>query len=195
MINILSKLAVARMHVKSHPLKKDGRNEYSNYDYFTPEIVSKIVNDACIEANIICVFSLRQDALSYFGEITVTDLESGESLTTETRTAKPNITATNETQQMGGMNTYCKRYSLMSLFDIEDNTIDPDAQDNRKKGNPAPQQKQQKPDDNRPWLNEGDLLDKAIAKLKAGTTTIQKIKDGMKVSKTIEAKLLAAIQS
>jgi hypothetical protein len=191
MINVLSKLAVARLHIKSHPLKKDGRNEFSKYDYFTPELVSKMVNDACIEANIICVFSLRQDSLSYFGEISVTDLETGETFKTETRTAKPMITATNETQQMGGMNTYAKRYSLMSLFDIEDNTIDFDSQDNTKQATKQPQQRQE---DNRPWLNDGEMLDKAIAKLKAGTTTIELIKKAMKVSKVTEAKLLAAIQ-
>jgi hypothetical protein len=198
MTNVLGKLAVARLHIKSHPLKKDGRNEFSKYDYFTPELVGKMVNDACIEANIICVFSLKQDSLGFFGEVITTDLETGESVTTETRTAKPNITATNETQQMGGMNTYCKRYALMSLFDIEDNTIDFDSQDNRKSAKPTGEiyssTNNKKPEDNRPWLNEGEILDKAIAKLKAGTTSIQKIKEGMKVSKAIEAKLLAAIQ-
>jgi hypothetical protein len=48
--------------------------------------------------------------------------------------------------------------------------------------------------DNRPWLNDGEMLDKAIAKLQAGTTTIEKIKASMKVSKVTEAKLLASIQ-
>jgi len=91
---------------------------------------------------------------------------------------------------MGGMNTYAKRYSLMSLFDIEDNTIDFDSQDNTKH---TPKQ-QPKQEDNRPWLNDGEMLDKAIAKLKSGATTIQKIKEAMKVSKVTEAKLLAAIQ-
>jgi ERF superfamily len=88
------------------------------------------------------------------------------------------------------MNTYAKRYSLMSLFDIEDNTIDFDSQDNTKPDKKTPP----KQEDNRPWLNDGELLDKAIAKLKAGTTTIEKIKASMKVSKVIEAKLFAAIQ-
>lgn len=182
MKNVLSKLATARLFIKSHPIKKDGRNEFSKYDYFTPEIVSKLVNDACIEADIICVFSLKQDSLGYFGEITTTDLETGEQLITETRTAKPMITATNETQQMGGMNTYAKRYSLMSLFDIEDNTIDFDAQDNTKtKAEPA---------DDKPWLNEKDaVFNQAIEKLKAGKTTIEKIATVYKISKAVRAKL------
>lgn len=187
MQNVLSKLATARLFIKSYPIKKDGRNEFSKYDYFTPEIVSKLVNDACIEANIICVFSLKQDTLGYFGEITTTDLETGEQLVTETRTAKPMITATNETQQMGGMNTYAKRYSLMSLFDIEDNTIDFDAQDNTKE---KPQ-----PADDKPWLNEKDaVFQQAVEKLKAGKTTIEKIATVYKLSKAIRSKLEEAIK-
>lgn len=187
MQNVLSKLASARVFIKSHPIKKDGRNEFSKYDYFTPEIVSKLVNDACIEANIICVFSLRQDTLGFYGEITTTDLETGEQLITEMRTAKPQITATNETQQMGGMNTYAKRYALMSLFDIEDNTIDFDSQDN------SPAAKSKPADNDLPWLNETmPEFAGAIAKLKAGTTTMAKIRLAFKVSKAIEAKLNAA---
>lgn len=199
MKNVLSKLAIARLHIKSHPLKKDGRNEYSKYDYFTPELVSKMVNDACIEANIICVFSLKQDSLSYYGEIITTDLETGETFTTETRTAKPVITATNETQQMGGMNTYAKRYSLMSLFDIEDNTIDFDSDTSRQPAKKAfPQRLAEQPSTNpqsneKKWLNPGTKeFDGAVKKLKEGTTTIEKIKSVMKIAVDTEAKLKVA---
>lgn len=186
MKNVLSKLATARLFIKSHPIKKDGRNEFSKYDYFTPEIVSKLVNEACIEANIICVFNLKQDVLSYYGEIVTTDLETGEQLVTEMRTAKPMITATNETQQMGGMNTYAKRYALMSLFDIEDNTIDFDSQDNSKS---KPQQSQ--PQNDLPWLNEGTKeFDGAVAKMKEGKSSIEALKKFFKISKKVQEKLI-----
>ena len=182
MKNVLSKLATARLFIKSHPLKKDGRNTFSKYDYFTPEIVSKLVNDACIESDIICTFSLRQDSLGFFGEVTTTDLETGESLTTEMRTAKPLITATNETQQMGGMNTYAKRYALMSLFDIEDNTIDFDSHDNTKvvAKNTEPER----------WLNETDPeFNGAVEKIKAGKSSISALRKYFKVSTKVEAKI------
>lgn len=186
MKNVLSKLATARLFIKSHPIKKDGRNEFSKYDYFTPEIVSKLVNEACIEANIICVFNLKQDGLSYYGEIVTTDLETGEQLTTEMRTAKPMITATNETQQMGGMNTYAKRYALMSLFDIEDNTIDFDSQDNTKSKTQAIQ-----PQNDLPWLNEGTKeFEGAVAKMKEGKSSIEALKKFFKISKKVQEKLI-----
>jgi hypothetical protein len=190
MKNVLSALAGARLFIKSHPTKKDGRNDFSKYDYFTPEIVSKLVNDACIENNLICIFNLRQDQLGFYGEIITTDLESGEQLVTEMRTARPEIKATNETQQMGGMNTYAKRYALMSLFDIEDNTIDFDSQkpaENKSKESFNTSQKV--------WLNKGTKeFNGAIEKLKAGTTTIEKIKSVMGVSKEVEQLLKDAIK-
>ena len=190
MKNVLSKLATARVFIKSHPVKKDGRNDFSKYDYFTPEIVSKLVNDACVEANIICVFNLKQDTIGYYGEVITTDLDSGEQLVTEMRTAKPEIKATNETQQMGGMNTYAKRYAFMSLFDIEDNTIDFDSQDNSKPASKAPATSEL------PWLNKGTKeFNGAVEKLRAGSTTIEKIRMVMKVSKEVEKLLNDAVKA
>ena len=150
MKQVLSALAIARTYIKANPHKKDGRNTFSKYDYFTPELVNKLVTDGCNEANLIAVFNLKQDELGFYGEVILTEMESGESITTIMRTAKPNITATNETQQFGGMNTYAKRYALMSLFDIEDNTIDFDAQDNSPKAQPT-KQAANEPDK---WLNK-----------------------------------------
>lgn len=189
MIKILEKIALARTHIKAHPLKKDGKNTFSNYDYFTPELVGKMVNDACIEAEIICVFNMKKDELGYFGELITVELETGESLTTIMRTEKPVIKATNETQQMGGMNTYTKRYCLMSLFDIEDNTMDFDS-DNSKKI-----EIKEKKDDDKPWLNKGSKeFDGAVKKLQAGETTIARIRTVRRVSKEIETLLNNAVK-
>src|SRR6478752_3758353 len=189
MKEVLSKLAAARTYIKSHPIRKDASNTFSKYDYFSPELVASLVNKACIEADAICVFNLKQDEYGYFGEVIFTDLESGESLTTVMRTEKPEIKATNATQQMGGMNTYAKRYALMSLFDIEDNTIDFDAQDNTKQ----PEKKQAAaPADDKPWLNRGSKeYNAAVSKLQGHTTTIQKIEQFYKLSKDVRANLEA----
>ncbi len=192
MLKVLSKLALARTYIKSHPIKKDAKNEFSKYDYFSPELVTDLVYKACIETDCICIFNLKQDALSYYGELIFTDLESGESLTTELRTDRPDIKATNITQQFGGMNTYAKRYSLMSLFDIEDNTIDFDAQDNTK----AEKKPAQTNGSELPWLNKGSAeYAGAITKLQAGTTTIDKIQKFYKLSKDVQANLEACTKT
>jgi len=187
MKNVLSKLAEARLYIKSHPIKKDGRNAFSKYDYFTPEHVSKLVNEACIEANIICCFSLKQDQLGYYGEVTTTDLETGEYIVNEVRTARPNITATNETQQMGGMLTYSKRYTLMSLFDIEDNSMDFDSHDNTKTTKPTESFSNTESNIDLPWLNEGSKeFIGAIEKIKAGKSSIDALRKYFKISKKVQ---------
>lgn len=192
MLKVLSKLADARTYIKSHPVKRDAKNSFSNYDYFSPELVNDLVYKACIETDTICVFNLKQDQLSYYGELTFTDLESGESLVTVLRTDRPEIKATNITQQFGGMNTYTKRYALMSLFDIEDNTIDFDAQDNTKQ----PEKKQPaQADDGKKWLNKGTKeYDQIINGLQKGKTTVAEVMKHFKLNKEVFANLTACMK-
>ena len=144
-MNITEKLLKARKLIKETSIQKEGRNTFSKYDYFTPSQVSELVNDVCQELKILVVFSLRKDEYGLFGELQLTNLllsEDGghETLTTQMRTEMPSITATNMTQQMGGCETYTKRYMLMSAFDITDNNLDFDSQDNRPKASPPPPQ-------------------------------------------------------
>lgn len=190
--NVLSKLAAARLYIKAHQVKKDGTNSFSGYNYFTPEMVSSLVNKACVETNTICVFSLLKDEHGYYGEVSFADMDSGESISTIMRTERPSIKAANETQQMGGMQTYTKRYALMSLFDIEDNAMDFDSHDNTKE---QPQQKntqqatkQAQGDDNKPWLNEDSDAFRAIQKRieKGEVVPIQTIRQHFRVSKNTQ---------
>ena len=136
--NIYEKLAQARSIIHKTKVKKDGRNTYSGYDYFTPEQTEGLVFDACEAVGAICITSLKKDELGYFQVLDFVDLEnpSGEKIHFELRTERPEIKATNLTQQMGGMDTYSERYIKMKVFQIKDNNLDFDSQDNRQ---PAPQ--------------------------------------------------------
>jgi hypothetical protein len=173
-------IAAARASIKGG-VKKNAKNEYSDYLYFSPEYISKIVDAACAENNIICTFSLMQDELGYFGETTVTELESGDSVTFKNRTSVPVIKATNSTQQYGGMLTYTKRYALMNIFNIEDDSADPDATNNTPKQTPAPANitpppygaPSQKKEIELPWL---DQFDKTGAMTKNWTNVIAALK-------------------
>ena len=131
--NIYEKLAQARSLIHKAKVKKEGRNTYSAYDYFTPEQVEGLVADACEAVNAICITSLKKDELGYFQVLDFVDLEnpSGEKIHFELRTERPEIKATNLTQQMGGMDTYSERYIKMKVFQIKDNNLDFDSQDNR----------------------------------------------------------------
>lgn len=126
---ILKKLREAREHIKNNKAtKKDGNNDYGKYDYYTPELVEKIVTEAEIATGTITICNFKQDELGLYQELIFSEIENPESSITFTyRTKHGKITATNETQQMGGTDTYSERYIKMKVFNIKDNTLDPDA--------------------------------------------------------------------
>ena len=126
MKQILLKLKKARNTIKNSDLKKTGRNEYSKFDYYTPEQVEKLVDNACEETNTIVLCNLKGDENGLFQTLDFIDLESEEKISFEMRTKHGSITATNETQQMGGTDTYSERYIKMKVFQIKDNNLELD---------------------------------------------------------------------
>lgn len=137
-MNIYEKLAEARKLVRETKHKKAGRNEFSKFDYFTPEQVETIVAEVCEKLNLLPVYSLIRNEFGLTQEMTLYDLDSfgelGEpvsSISFQLATKHGAIKATNEAQQMGGTDTYSERYLKMKVFQIKDNNLDPDSQDNR----------------------------------------------------------------
>lgn len=135
MKELLNKLAAAKAEIKATKLKKEGKNTYSNYEYFTPSQIEFLVANACHANKLLTSFDLIRNELGVYGRLTVYDLESGESLSTEMASAIPEIKATNTAQQLGGCVTYTERYLKMSLFGITDNQLDFDTTENTKKQN------------------------------------------------------------
>ena len=133
MKELLNKLAAAKAEIKATKLKKEGKNTYSNYEYFTPSQIEFLVATACHNNNLLTSFDLIRNDLGVYGRLTIYDLESGEKLTTEMASAIPEIKATNIAQQLGGCVTYTERYLKMSLFGITDNQLDFDTTENTKK--------------------------------------------------------------
>jgi len=130
MEKICEKLNKAREAVRKGGYTKDGRNEYSKYDYFTPETVEKIVSEVCEKNKLLTICNFKADQFGLYQELTLIDLDSMENLVFTLRTAKGEMKATNETQQMGGTDTYSERYLKMKVFQIKDNNVDPDSKDN-----------------------------------------------------------------
>ena len=133
MKELLNKLAAAKAEIKAAKLKKEGKNTYSNYEYFTPSQIEFLVASACHTNKLLTSFDLIRNELGVYGRLTIYDLESGEKLTTEMASAIPEIKATNIAQQLGGCVTYTERYLKMSLFGITDNQLDFDTTENTKK--------------------------------------------------------------
>jgi hypothetical protein len=108
------------------------------------------------------------------------------------------------------MQTYTKRYALMNLFDIEDNKLDFDSQNNTPKAveqSPAPQQAVQQqaqpatpPGEEKPWLNkwankeqtkETPEWGKVLSALTAGKAVVADVEKKYKLSKEIKEELKA----
>jgi hypothetical protein len=135
--NIYQKLQEARKLVRETKHKKAGTNTYSNYDYFTPEQVELIVAEVTEETGTVCLCSLKADENGLYQELTLLDIESPDNrVTFQLRTKHGQMKATNEAQQMGGTDTYSERYIKMKVFQIKDNNLDPDSQDNKATGSP-----------------------------------------------------------
>lgn len=131
MKNIYKKLQEARKLVTKNGYKKEGRNDYSKYDYFTPEQVEQIVAEITEQTSTMCICNLKRNEYGLYQELKLIDLENDEELIFELATEKGEIKATNSAQQMGGTDTYSERYLKMKVFQIKDNNIDPDSKDNR----------------------------------------------------------------
>lgn len=133
MKELIKKIAAAKAEIKNSPLKKEGKNSFSNYEYFTPSQIEFLVATACHNNGLLTTFDLIRNDLGVFGKLTIYDTETGVSLSTEMATAIPEIKATNIAQQLGGCVTYTERYLKMSFFGITDNKLDFDTTENTKK--------------------------------------------------------------
>ena len=126
------KLAKARELVRNTSHKKRGRNDYSKFDYFTQEQIETTVSEVCRETKMLSLYNLKRNEFGLYQEMTLVPLgEDYEPLVFELATAQGEMTATNASQQMGGTDTYSERYLKMKVFQIKDNNLDPDSQDNR----------------------------------------------------------------
>ena len=192
-LKVLKKLDQAREIIRTSPVKKLGRNTYSNYDYYTPEQVSTLTSSAAKEVGIINIFGTYYNEYGLNAKLDIVDLDSGETITFTQVTAIPEIKATNVAQQLGGMNTYSNRYLLMFAYDIVDNNLDPDTTENTKRTveqkKTASKPKSKTDTDERVVLTEEHPKWNELVKYIQSGGTIENIRKRYKMSKAIESEL------
>ena len=144
MKSLLEKLNKAKLEIKETKIEKAGWNDYSQYAYFTPEQIEYLVAQACKNNGLLTTFDLIRNELGIYGQLTIYEIETGESLKLQMATEIPQIKATNTAQQLGGCMTYTERYLKTSAFGITDNRLDFDTTENTKKNANKPEAKKQK---------------------------------------------------
>jgi len=185
-MKILKKIAKAKEQIKSESIKKDGKNTFSKYAYFTPDQVERMVFNACQSNGLLTMFNLNRDQFGEVGTLTIYDINSDEKIEYNMATAIPSIKATNVAQQLGGCVTYTERYLKMSAFGIVENSLDFDDKDNSKKPETKKQVK------TLPDLIPNDLFnwDNAVKGLKNGYT-IDQVKIKWSLTKENQEKLIS----
>jgi len=136
MKEIYIKLANCKKFIKESSVKKEGRNAYSDYDYFTPQQIEKLVFDACTKESLITHFNMIKNEFGISGNLNVICLDTGNSIQFTMVTDIPQIKATNISQQLGGCMTYTERYLKMTAFGIVENSLDFDANNDTQKEEP-----------------------------------------------------------
>lgn len=200
-LKVLNKIAEAKEIIRQTSVQKKGRNTYSKYDYYTPDQIVNLVQDACQTTDLITLFRTERTELGINAYMKIVDLKSGEFIEYCQVTAIPEIKATNIAQQLGGMNTYSNRYLLMFIFDIVDNNLDFDTTENTKKvATPVKPVSKPKPKAE-PETAKKPILDKKHAKWSKlvdyidGGGTIDAIRMKYAVSKTTETALMKEVKA
>lgn len=168
--------ALITFHLKVEKIKRDATNPFFKKKYATLSNIQENIDVPLSESGL----AYSQLPIGEHGLSTILmHAESGEYICADyiMRPIK------DDPQGIGSAITYQRRYALCAVLglNIDDDDDGNDASQPDKSG-----------DVNKPWLNEGTKeFEGAVKKLQAGTTTIPKIKGVMRVSKAVEAKLLA----
>lgn len=191
MKNVYQKLFEAKQKIASMDTKKQGKNKFSNYDYFTPEQVASIVQKACNELKLLTLFHLKRNELWEYWVLVIIDTESGEKLELVASTAIPEIKATNVAQQIGGCMTYTERYLKMTAFGIADNSLDFDTTENTEKR--VKEEKKLDSNTSKPRFNEPEFknLEKKKDEFESGEKALETIKQHYQISQPMQTKVLS----
>lgn len=105
-------------------LSKDGKNSFSNYNYFQPDDLLRRLNPLLEKYGIFSKLNLTYHETFYKATLTLEDIKSGEKEEYVFDILKASVKGANEAQNSGATLTYAKRYLLQNAFNIADNRDD-----------------------------------------------------------------------
>lgn len=178
--NTIGELAKALIvfHLKVDSIKKDAKNPFFKSSYASLSNILDSINEPLIESGLaLTMFPSGENDLYCL----LIHAESGEWIESN-YTMKP---VKDTPQEKGSCITYQRRYCVSSILNLTiDDTMKDDDGNKATYGNGNPQEPEKE------WLNKGSaMFTKAVERLKAGETTMAKIKAAFKVSKEVETLL------
>lgn len=170
--------ALVLFQVKVESIKKDSTNPFFKSKYASLTNILDGIKEPLIESGL----SVMQMPSGQNELTTIVMHESGEWISSAF-SMKP---VKDDPQGSGSIITYQRRYSLASAL-----LLNIDEDDDGNAGTHGGKTPKEAEDNNKPWLNKDTKeFSGAVEKLKSGTTTIEKIRQFYKVSKSIETELI-----
>lgn len=113
-LNLYQKIQRCRVELQNLNLKKSGKNKFANFDYYELADFLPKVNELFDKYKLFSQFTLKSDVAT----LEVYDTESDKSVVFSSPVAEVNIKGSNAIQNLGGANTYMKRYLYLNLLEI-----------------------------------------------------------------------------
>lgn len=170
--------ALALFHVKVGKIKKDAKNPFFKSNYASLSNILDEITTPLLEAGLVITQFPDETGLVSM----LIHAETGEFLSSNYQMP---VAKQNDPQALGSSITYARRYAITSILSL--NVEDDDGN----KGAEKPPQAN-KAEDQRPWLNKGDQLDKAMEYLRSGGK-LEIIEGKYKLSKEIKDTLTKLI--
>lgn len=169
--------ALAKFHSSVGKIGKDSKNPFFKSNYASlPHILTEIAEPLELSGLVITQFPDGQGLTTM-----LIHSETGEYLEA---TYEMPVSKANDPQALGSAISYARRYAVSGILSLK--IDDDDAEGAMKKA--------RQPEDNRPFLNKGEKLDKAMAYLRTGGT-IAKIEENYKLSAEIRKNLQTVIDT
>jgi hypothetical protein len=119
-LNIYEKLQKARVELQKSELKKTGHNTYSNYYYFELGDFLHKINELMFENKFTAVFDYKVDPCT----LTLINYEKvDEQIVFSMEKIVPALKACNELQNVGGSQTFIRRYLYIMAFEISEQDL------------------------------------------------------------------------
>lgn len=119
-LNIYEKLQKCRVELQKSDLKKTGHNTYSNYFYFELGDFLPRINELQYENKLVSIFSYSNE-LATLEIINTESVE--ETIMFSTPIVVPSLKACNELQNIGGTQTFARRYLYVMAFEISEQDL------------------------------------------------------------------------
>lgn len=125
-LNLYQKIQRCRVELQNCNLKKSGKNRFANFDYYELADFIPKVNELFDKYKLFSQFTLQSDiaTLEVFDTeklIRNENCEIYDSVTFSSPVAEIMIKGANSIQNLGGANTYMKRYLYLNLLEIVEN--------------------------------------------------------------------------